>query len=62
MQVRTAPALQLKRSGKAGLLEMAIAGECFQNAAFVHDDKTDAVDYSPLFIQALTIKLPAFSA
>ncbi len=46
----------LQQSDKAGLLKMAIAGECFQNAAFVHDDKTDGVNYSPLFIQALTIK------
>jgi len=57
-----APCLWLKQSAKASLLKVAVAGERFQEVALLHDDEADAVDCSPLFIRALTIKLPAFSA
>jgi len=57
-----ATCLWLKQSAKASLLKVAVAGERFQEVALLHDDEADAVDCSPLFIRALTIKLPAFSA
>ena len=54
--------LWLKQHAKTSLLKVAVAGERFQEVALLHDDEADAVDCSPPFIRALTIKLPAFSA